>query len=203
VTNSKFVLGLLGGIGSGKSAVAAELVKRGGWLVNADLLGHEALQQADLKQRIIAHFGQGILDDAGEIHRKKLGAKVFADPSELRALEAIVFPFIGDRIREEIAQAGRRDGVRFIVLDAAVMLEAGWNGACDKLIFVDAPRTARIARAQRQRGWSEAELAAREALQMPLDEKRRRADAVIDNSGPPEALTEQVAGLLRRWGLAL
>ena len=200
MTNSKFVLGLLGGIGSGKSAVAAELVKHGGWLINADQFGHEALRQDDLKKQIVARFGHDILT-GDEIERKKLGAKVFADPSELRALESIVFPFIGDRIREEIAQAGSRRDVRFIVLDAAVMLEAGWNGACDKLIFVDASRTARIERVRRQRGWSESELAAREALQMPLDEKRRRADAVIDNSGQTERLTGQVAGLLPTWGL--
>lgn len=198
---TKPVLGLLGGIGGGKSAVAAELVKHGGWLINADLLGHEALRQTDIQNKVVAHFGGEILDERGDVDRKKLGAKVFADVKELRALEAIVFPYIGDRIREEIDKARRRREVGFIVLDAAVMLESGWNGTCDKLIFVDAPFAVRRARVQQQRGWSEAELRAREKLQWPLDDKKRRADAVLDNSTTPLALTEQVSRLLRSWDL--
>src|SRR5688572_18371029 len=121
---SQPVIGLLGGIGSGKSAVAAELAKHGGGLINADQFGHEALRQPPIKEQVVARFGSDIIAAGGAIDRKKLGAKVFADVNELRALEAIVFPFIGRRIREEIDPARRRDDVRFIVLDAAVMLEA-------------------------------------------------------------------------------
>jgi dephospho-CoA kinase len=196
------VLGLLGGIGSGKSSVARELAKQGGWLINADELGHEALRQPDLKKQVIARFGPGIADPRGEIERKKLGSIVFADVHELRALEAIVFPFIGLRIREEVEAARQRADVRFITLDAAVMLEAGWHDACDRLIFVDAPAPLRLGRVKHKRGWSAADLQAREQLQMPLEEKRRRADAVVDNSGTPETLAAQVAALLRDWGLA-
>src|SRR5262245_16228884 len=196
------VIGLLGGIGSGKSAVAAELVQHGGWVINADLSGHEALQQLNIHRQVVARFGQEILTPDGAIDRKKLGAKVFADVNELRALEAIVFPFIGRRIREEIDQARRRDGVRFIVLDAAVMLEAGWNDVCDKLIFVDTPRAIRLERVRKKRGWSEPDLQARETLQMPLDDKRRRTDAIVDNTTTMAALVEQVAALVQRWGLS-
>lgn len=200
--SAKPVLGLLGGIGSGKSAVAAELVRHGGWLVSADQLGHEALRQSDIKKQVSARFSQDILDDRGEIDRKKLGAKVFADAGELRALEALVFSYIGRRIREEIDRARRRADVRFIVLDAAVMLEAGWNDVCDKLIFVEAPFAARRARVQQKRGWNEAELRARENLQWPPEQKKRRADAVIDNSGTLEMLAGQVSHWLRKWNLA-
>jgi len=105
------------------------------------------------------------------------------------------------RIREEIAQARRRDGVRFIVLDAAVMLEAGWNDVSDKLIFVDTPRALRLERVRKKRGWSEVDLQARENLQMPLDEKRRRADAALDNASTLDALHAKVAALVQRWGL--
>ena len=201
VTTVKPVLGLLGGIGSGKSAVAAELAKHGGTLISADQFGHEALRQPELRRQVVAHFGQENLDAADAIDRKKLGALVFADVRELRALEAIVFPYIGQRIREEIEQACRCDDVRFIVLDAAVMLKAGWNDVCEKIIFVDAPRALRLARVKQQRGWSDADLQAREALQLPLDEKRRRADAVIRNDGDTAALEAQVESLLRQWGL--
>jgi dephospho-CoA kinase len=195
------ILGLLGGIGSGKSAVATELARHGGLVINADQFGHEALRQPELQRQVIAHFGQNIVDAAGAIDRKKLGAKVFADGKQLRALEAIVFPYIGQRIREEIDRSRRRAEVRFIVLDAAVMLEAGWNDVCDKLIFVDAPRSLRLERVRQQRGWSEADLQAREALQLPLEEKRRRADAVIQNEGAAAELGTQVESVLRRWGL--
>lgn len=213
----KPILGLLGGIGSGKSAVAAELVKHGGWLINADQLGHEALRQPEISAQVIERFGvigtdahgkavarvaPNILDTQSSIDRKKLGAMVFKDETKLRALEAIVFPYIGRRIREEIDLAKQRDDVRFIVLDAAVMLEAGWSDACDKVIFVDAPRDLRLQRVRQQRGWTEADLRARENLQLPLDEKRRRADAVIDNSTTPPALADQVSAVLQTWGLA-
>jgi dephospho-CoA kinase len=196
------VIGLLGGVGSGKSAVAAELARHGGWVINADQFGHEALRQPEIRRQVVARFGPDILAEDGAVDRKKLGAKVFADVAELRALEAIVFPFIGRRIREEIEAARSRDGVRFIVLDAAVMLEAGWSGVCDKLVFVNAPRAVRLERVRKKRGWSEADLQARESLQMPLDEKRRRADVVLDNATTLDALTPQAAALVRQWGLS-
>jgi dephospho-CoA kinase len=199
---SKPVLGLVGGIGSGKSAVARELAKHGGWLIGADQFGHEALREPTLKKAVLARFGDDILDPQGEIDRKKLGAKVFADINELRALEQIVFPYIGQRIRDEIDKARARQQARFIILDAAVMLEAGWNDVCDKLIFVDAPRELRLERVRQQRGWGEPDLASREAMQMPLEKKRRRADAVIHNAGSPETLAAEVARLLSQWGSA-
>src|SRR5262245_51908055 len=117
VTSVKPILGLVGGIGSGKSAVAAELAKHGGAVINADQFGHEALGQPEIRRQVVIHFGKNILDAEGAIDRKKLGAKVFADVKELRALETIVFPFIGRRIREEIDRSRRRAEVRFVVLD--------------------------------------------------------------------------------------
>src|SRR5688500_10725851 len=118
----KTVLGIVGGIGSGKSLVAKLLSERGGWLVNADALGHEALRDPDIKRRVIARFGAHMLDEREEIVRKQLGKKVFADRRELRALEALVFPFIKQRILEEIARGKAEPTAKFIVLDAAVML---------------------------------------------------------------------------------
>jgi dephospho-CoA kinase len=198
---SKPVLGVVGGIGSGKSSVARALADRGGWLISADQLGHEALRQPEIMRTVIARFGNDIVDVQGAINRRKLGARVFADPAELRALEAIVFPFIGERIRQEIDAARREPGARFIVLDAAVMLEAGWNDVCDRLIFVDASADVRLERVRGKRGWSEADLRTREKLQLPLEEKRRRADAVIDNGGAPENTAAQVEALVKEWSL--
>jgi dephospho-CoA kinase len=195
------IVGIVGGIGSGKSLVSQELVKHGGYLVAGDALGHEALRRPDIKDKVIERWGRELLDEQGEIQRRRLGLKVFADAAELRALEALLFPWIGRRIDEEIRKARRNPTVKMIVLDAAVMMEAGWDKNCDKVIFVDAPREVRLKRLINKRGWSTREVEGREALQMPVEEKRRRADAVIDNSGPPERVADQIEALLRKWSM--
>jgi dephospho-CoA kinase len=202
VAEVKPVIGLLGGIGSGKSAAAAALAHRGGRVLVADEFGHEALYQPDLRARIVAEFGKGILDEKGEIARRKLGNVVFTDEDKRRKLEAIVHPWIERRIEEEIARAQADPTVRFVVLDAALMLETGWSRVCDKLVFVESPREARLERIARQRGWTPQEVEAREHAQLPLTEKARRADHVLKNSTTLDALDRQVDDLLQIWGLA-
>ncbi len=197
----KPIIGIIGGIGGGKSLVAGELVKRGGYLIAGDLLGHEALRQPDIKARAVERWGRAILDEGGEIRRRLLGKIVFADVQELRALEGLVFPFIGNRIRKEIDKANDDPAARLIVLDAAVMMEAGWDRACDKVIFVDAPRAVRLQRLLANRGWSEREVTAREKAQLPLPVKQARADGIVDNAGPPEKAAGQIDKLLREWGM--
>ena len=143
-----------------------------------------------------------MLDDKGEVQRRLLAAVVFADPEELKALEAMVHPWIKTRIRAEV-DAARADAlVRLIVLDAAVMLEAGWHDVCDRLVFIDAPRDARRRRVAEQRGWKAEDLEAREAAQLPLTAKAAHADHTIDNSASLEHLERQVDELVRRWGRA-
>jgi dephospho-CoA kinase len=128
-----------------------------------------------------------------------MGAVVFADSEERRKLETIVHPYIKRRLAEEVAAAQSDAKVAVIVVDAAIMLEAGWSGACDRIVFVDAPRAVRLQRLAQQRGWTGKELEAREDAQMPLGEKRARSDAVIDNSGAAERVQEQVEQLLLEW----
>jgi dephospho-CoA kinase len=198
----KRVIGLVGGIGSGKSRVAEELRKCGAAVISGDRLGHEALRQAEIKERVVQQWGGTILDAAREVDRKRLGAIVFADANQRRLLETIVFPWIEKGIGEEIALARKNESVKFIVLDAAILLEAGWSRFCDRVLFVDAPREVRLQRLAGQRGWNEKEVTARENAQMPLAEKKSRADAIIDNSGTPEELTRQVEDLLHEWGIA-
>jgi dephospho-CoA kinase len=200
--NSKLVVGLIGGIGSGKSTVAAAFARHGARVVSGDQAGHEALRDPEVRQRVVERWGRGILNEQGEIDRRRLGAIVFADPAERAALEALVHPWIERRLREQIDAAARDPGVKLIVLDAAVLLEAGWNKACDRLVYVHAPREQRLRRLAAQRGWSAKEVAAREQAQLSLADKVRRAEDAVDNSGPPEATARQVDDLLRRWGLA-
>ncbi len=198
----KLVIGLIGGIGSGKSQVAAVFARHGARVIAGDQLGQAALRDADIRARVASRWGDGILDERGEIDRRRLGAIVFADAAELKALESITHPWIRWRIHAEIEQARGDPRVPLIVLDAAIMLEAGWNDVCDRLIYIDAPRAVRLERVAAQRGWSEKEVDAREQAQLPLTEKALRADHVLENSTSLEHLNRQVNDLLHLWGLA-
>lgn len=199
---AKPVVGLIGGIGSGKSQVAELLRQQGGYVIAADEAGHEALRQPAIRQQVVDRWGTGVLNERGEIERRRLGAVVFADPAQRRELENLVFPWIERRCRDQMAAAEADPAVRFLVLDAAIMLEAGWSGMSDRILFVDTPRDLRLQRLAQQRRWTAQDLDARERAQLPLEEKLRHADGVVDNSGPLEATARQVANLLQQWRLA-
>lgn len=195
------VLGLVGGIGAGKSRVSQALARRGAVVVAGDPVGHEALKQPALRDRVIERFGREIIAADGEIDRRALGAIVFADDAARRDLEAIVFPWIGAELRRQLAAAKESPPVPLVVLDAAVMLEAGWHDACDFIVFIDAPREVRLARIRQQRGWTEADVAAREQAQWPLADKAAAANDTLDNSGSPADLERNLDALLTRHGL--
>ena len=196
------VIGLLGGIGSGKSSVAAAFARRGARVIVGDDIGHQALKQSEIKEQLVRRWGRDVLDERDEIDRRKVAGIVFHDPAQRQDLEAIVFPWIGRRVEEEVRKAQDDPGVRFVVLDAAVMLEAGWARVCDKLVFIDAPPAVRQMRVAEQRGWATHDLEARESAQLPLTAKRARADHVLENSASLENLERQVDHLCRLWGLA-
>jgi dephospho-CoA kinase len=198
----KAVIGLVGGIGSGKSRVASLLRDRGGRVIAGDDLGHEALRQTAIRDEITNRWGKELLDASGQINRRHLAAIIFADAEQRHALEAIVHPWIKQRMRDEVANAQMDGKVRFVVVDAAILLEAGWNDLCDRLVFVDAPAEIRRRRIAEQRGWTAAEVQARERAQLPLTAKAVQADYTLDNAGSLESLTRQVDGLLQIWGLS-
>jgi dephospho-CoA kinase len=202
VAEKPLVVGLVGGIGAGKSRVAEAFARHGARVVSGDALAHEALRQPAVKEQIVRRWGARMLDDKGEVQRRLLGAAVFADAGERRALEAMVHPWIKRRIREEVDAARADPSVRLVVLDAAVMLEAGWHDVCDRLVFVEAPREVRLRRVAERRGWTAEELAAREAAQLPLTAKAAHADHTLDNSASLEDLERRVEDLVRRWGRA-
>jgi dephospho-CoA kinase len=195
----KLVIGLLGGMGSGKSRVAAEFARHGACIVNADQLGHEALRQPAIRDHLVQRWGRDILDENGEIDRSRVARIVFAEEAERKKLEAVVHVHITRRIQEEIKEAQNEPLVKLVVLDAAIMLETGWDKVCDRLVYVHAPRAARLQRLADQRGWTEKEVDAREHAQMSLTEKASRADSAIDNTDSPESLARQIESLLRQW----
>jgi dephospho-CoA kinase len=196
------VIGLIGGIGSGKSAVAEILAARGSVVIDADRVGHELLSDREVREQIVARFGEVVLNQqatagspAPQIDRAALGAIVFADPVSRRGLEAIVHPRMRDQFRRDIERVTREGDARMIVLDAAILLEAGWDELCDRIVFVDAPRGERCQRVAKQRGWSPAVLESREAAQWPYDNKRSRADIVLANDSGIDSLNREVGRL--------
>lgn len=199
--STKPVIGMIGSIGAGKSAVATMLAERGGLLIDADKLGHEALEQPGVKASIVRRWGNGVLKSDGTVNRRAIGGIVFASETERQGLEAMVFPAIARMVWERIDTARLDSRVRFIVLDAPVLIEAGWKERCNRLLFVDAPREMRLARVSRRNGWTEVELMTRENAQMPIEEKRNLADAAIVNDGTLEELRDNVESVLNAWDL--
>lgn len=196
----KPVIGLVGGIGSGKSRVGALLASRGGLLIPADELAHQALRVPEIRERVTARFGRQILGEQGEIVRGRLAEVVFRDDQARRDLENLLFPWIEQRTIEAIVAVGADPGVKFVVLDAAVLLEAGWRRMCDRVIFVSASDEVRRDRVV-ARGWTEEQWQARERAQWPLAAKLAQSDASIENSGPVAETARQLDALLKRWNL--
>jgi dephospho-CoA kinase len=190
-------LGLLGGIASGKSLVARKLQELGAAVLDADRAGHEVLRLAHIKEAARSRWGASIFGPDGEIERKRLAAIVFARSDEgrreLEYLEQLTHPEIGRRLQQQLNLL-RDNGVQVAVLDAPVMLKAGWDQFCHQIWFIDAPYEVRLTRAQ-SRGWTEEEFRARELAQEPVEGKRELADLVLDNSGDLEYTHRQIERL--------
>lgn len=199
----KPVVGLVGAIGAGKSAAGRCFAQRGGHVIDADALGHEALRQPEVATALVTLWGEKVLREDGTLDRRAIGRIVFSDPRQRNALEATVFPHIQDRTRAEIAAAQANPAVTFVVLDAAVLLEAGWGELVDALVYVDAPRDLRLARLAARSGWDEAELAAREAAQWPAERKKEKATAVVVNDAGRTELQERVDRVLKTLALGV
>ncbi len=197
----KPVLGLIGAIGAGKSTAARCFAVRGGHAIDADALGHDALRQPETVAALVSRWGEGVRKPDGALDRRAIGRIVFANPDERNVLEATVFPYIGARTHAEISAAQANPAVAFVVLDAAVLLEAGWGELVDRLVYLDAPRPIRLARLAARSGWDDGELAGRESAQLSADEKKMRAGAVIVNDAGPDELQARVDGLLADWHL--
>ncbi len=194
IFNAHYLIGLTGNIATGKSTVAKMLEDLGATVIDADALVHELQRKGTpVYDDIIAAFGPGILDGAGEIDRKKLGAIVFGDPAQLRRLESIVHPAVLIESARRIMEAE----TPVVVYEAIKLIEAGRADMCDALWVVTARPDAQLQRLMRDRQMSEAEARQRIEAQPPQSEKIRRAAVVIDNSGSLEETQQQVAAAFR------
>ncbi len=190
------VVGLIGGIGSGKSEASAILASMGAEVIDADKVGHSIYVPGTPGfVGVVGAFGQDVVGVDGKIDRKKLGARVFSEPGQLERLNSIVHPLIRGEIEQQLGALREKGGVPLAVVEAAILLEAGWRPLVDEVWVVTArPDTIR-ARLAESRGLTAEEVDARVAKQMPDAERRAAADVVIENDGARDDLRHRLARL--------
>jgi dephospho-CoA kinase len=194
------VVGIVGGVSAGKSSLVRNVVGLQLCVIDADRIGHELLQTNDIRIKLSDAFGTDILDNEGLVVRQRLADKVFGDSDEQtinrNRLNEILHPVIRSEILCLIKQAPQDADA--IILDAALLLEAGWADECDAVIFVDTPVDLRQQRAAANRGWSPEEFQRREASQWSLLKKRQHAQFVVDNAGSAKSAAAQMKLVLQK-----
>ena len=197
------VIGLIGGVGSGKSAVARWIGDhKNVVIIDGDSIGHQVLEIPKTKEDIRRRFSESVFNEQGCVDRNVLGRLVFGSAAEHRQaqtnLEQIVHPKIRKEIINQIQDARSSGNYEAIILDAAVLLEAGWNDLCNAVVFVEASEECRLKRVAQSRGWNEKTLKTREASQLSLDEKRKASDQVIYNTGTLQESGAQFENILEQ-----
>lgn len=187
---SPIVIGLVGGIGAGKSAVAAILGRLGCLVVDADRDARAAIDRPDIREQLVRWWGPSVLGDDGKVNRKAVASIVFSDPAQRTRLESLVHPVV-KAFRGEVIERARSQGMRGVVIDAPLLFEAQSDKECDAVIFVDTPLERRLEHVQ-ARGWDAAELQRRERAQMPLETKKAACHATVVNDGSLDTLAERV-----------
>jgi phosphopantetheine adenylyltransferase/dephospho-CoA kinase len=187
------IIALTGGIASGKSTAARYLKELGAHVIDADLLGHRAYEPGSpAHAQVVATFGRDVLAEDGSIARKVLGGKVFGKPDQLKKLTDIVWPAIRTLAEEEIARVRREGKVRVVVLEAAVLFEAGWESVGDEVWVNIVDREVAIERTMQRDKLPREAIEARLNSQLTNAERIARADHVIDNNGTQEAMLAQL-----------
>ncbi len=187
------LVGLTGGIATGKSTVSEILRQLGGEIIDADRLARDVVEpEQPAWKQIVAEFGRGVVTAEGALDRKRLGAIVFADPERRKRLEAITHPAIRARFQARLDELAAQGFAGIVVFDAPVMIESGNYKNMDRLVVVVTDDATQAARLQERDGTDAAEGRRKIASQMPLAEKAKLADYVIDNSGAPEATAAEV-----------
>ena len=189
------VIGLTGGIGTGKSEVSRILEELGAVVISADHLGHEAYRpHTETWQKVVDTFGEEVVGADSEIDRKRLGAIVFADPPARAKLDSIVHPQIAELARRKIAEL-RRQETGTIVLEAALLIEAGWDSLVDEVWIIYASEEAVLERLERRNHLSEVEIRNRISSQLPFEERAKHGQVIIENTATLKELRAKIAGL--------
>lgn len=193
------IIGLTGGIACGKSTVAAMLVARGAALVDADQVAREVVMPGEAAlSAVVRQFGQAVLAEDGTLNRSALGQLVFGDREQLKKLEAILHPAIRERMQARLRRYEAEDPARLAIADIPLLYETGQADSYPGVLVVYVPQALQLERLlARSPEMTEEQARSRIALQMDIEEKRRRADWVIDNSGTLAETEQQVAAFLR------
>ncbi len=195
------VIGLTGGIGSGKSTVSQVLADLGAVILDTDKVGHEALKPgSEVRERVIHEFGQGIVTAGGDIDRARLGELVFNDHEARARLNRIMHPFMYNMVKAQLEEY-RRKGVSVVVMEAPLLIEAGWTSLVDEIWVTVAPEATVLRRLRERSGLSQKEARARIQAQLPAEERIKHADVVIDTDCSLDELKERVKERWRRLQL--
>jgi dephospho-CoA kinase len=199
VLNRKPIIGIAGGIGSGKSFVARLFGEMGCLVIDSDEQVRAAYREPRVRKMLKQWWGDEAFEQpGGEINRRFIGRKVFADEAERKRLEGLIHPIVNDLRKAAMAAAADDPQVLAYVWDTPLLFETGLYRECDALVFVEAPAEARRERVARTRGWDAGELDRREKLQWPLDRKRELSDHVVTNTADADYARGQVRDVLSR-----
>ena len=195
IGKNMLVIGLTGGIGTGKSEVSRILRECGAAVIDADLVGHEAYRpHSPAWREIVDTFGGNILEPSGEIDRKRLGGIIFNDPEARAKLNSIMHPRMAEMVKEKIDLL-RQQGEEVVVLEAAVLVEAGWDSLVDEIWVTYSPEMEVVERLHQRNNLSEQEARSRIRSQLPHEERAKHAHVTVRNSGSMDELLEEVKSL--------
>jgi dephospho-CoA kinase len=186
----KNIIGLMGGIASGKSTVAAELAKLGCVVIDADVIAKQFLFDEEIKNQLRRKFGDEVFDVHGQIDRKKFAKKVFASRQAVEMVNSIIHPPVLRKVEQLIEAYQLEQGIEAIILDIPLLVESGWEKRCDKLIFIDCSEQIRLKRAGKRGVFDVNELKKRENFQISLDNKRKIANYIIENNDLSELIKQ-------------
>ena len=192
----RLVIGVTGNIGSGKTTVANMFKELGAKVIEADKIGHLLLEKEQVKKKLISSFGKSILNEKNETSREVLRKIVFNGKEKLKKLDSILHPLIAEEIKRKIENIG--EGI--IIVEAAVLLDAGWDSLVDKIIIVSAPYEVKLQRAQESRGLSFTEIEKIIKSQISEEKMIQKADFVIENKGGREELRHKIKNL---WNVVI
>ena len=194
----KPILGIVGGIASGKSFVSKTLASLGCCVIDSDAVAHSIYRQPQVVGTLRDWYGSGVIDVNGQIDRRAIGTIVFRDPEQRKRLEDLVHPLIHADRDATMKHHASDPTIRAYVWDSPLLIEAKLHLDCDAILFVDTPHKIRLERVRQSRGWDAAELDRRERNQLPLDAKRALATDIVDGTSEESALRDRLDAIIIR-----
>ncbi len=195
---NKPIIGIAGGIGSGKTFVAQLFGELGCVVISSDEQVRDAYRDSRVVATLRQWWGDDVLTGLGEINKRVVAGKVFGQPAERARLERLLHPMVNASRERMMLEAEKDPKVVAFIWDTPLLFETGLNEKCDAVVFVDAPQPLRLQRVQASRGWDADELARRESSQLPLDTKRKLSHYAVENAAEAEVVRPQVRAVLSR-----